>query len=170
MANDFRNLDDDMVKLVAYAIISVRRGHERIMPGGEGTLLVVGRMTPEAFAAQTVARYVQKAIHNDKEDAVREVVNALDRYLREADAGGARGLAESLKLHLQESLGGAQGAAAARKLRHIPEEDRKYLRVHYVVSNRWPREPKKFEERQVAVLEEIGQAITKEGECASPSA
>ena len=169
MANECLNLNDDMVKLVAYAIISVRRGHERIMPGGEGTLLVVGRMTPEAFTAQTIARYVQKEIHSDKEDAVREVVEALDRYLRGADAGGARGLAEALKLSLQESLGGAH-AGAARKLRHISEEDRRYLRVHYVVSNRWPREPKKFEERQVAVLEEIGQAIAMEGECTSPSA
>jgi hypothetical protein len=41
----------------------------------------------------------------------------------------------------------------------IPEEQRraeeKYLRVFYVVSRRWAREPMKFEERQVKVLEEI---------------
>ena len=43
--------------------------------------------------------------------------------------------------------------------RRIPEEDRKYLRVHYVVSNRWPREPRRFEEEQIEVLEEISQAI-----------
>jgi hypothetical protein len=31
----------------------------------------------------------------------------------------------------------------------------KYLRVYYVVSHRWPREPMKFEEREIGVLRGI---------------
>ena len=38
-------------------------------------------------------------------------------------------------------------------------ENRKYLRVYYVVSHRWPREPAEFEEREIARLEEISKAI-----------
>ena len=37
----------------------------------------------------------------------------------------------------------------------IFNENRKYLRVYYVVSQRWPREPMRYEERQIKVLEEI---------------
>ena len=33
--------------------------------------------------------------------------------------------------------------------------DEKYLRVDYVVRRRWPRQPLRFEERQVEVLSEI---------------
>ena len=33
--------------------------------------------------------------------------------------------------------------------------ERKYLRVHYVVSQRWPRQPLKFEERETEALSEI---------------
>jgi len=38
-------------------------------------------------------------------------------------------------------------------------ENHKYLRVYYVVSNRWPREPAEFEEREIARLEEISKAM-----------
>ena len=41
----------------------------------------------------------------------------------------------------------------------IPEEKLKphlkYLRVYYVVSHRWPRQPMEFEERQMDALEKI---------------
>ena len=39
------------------------------------------------------------------------------------------------------------------------EKDRQYLRVFFTVVRRWPRAPMKFEEREVAVLEEIAQQI-----------
>jgi hypothetical protein len=41
----------------------------------------------------------------------------------------------------------------------LSDEDRKYLRVNYGVGRRWPREPLEFEERQVEVLQEIGDAL-----------
>jgi hypothetical protein len=41
----------------------------------------------------------------------------------------------------------------------VKEDDRKYLRVHYVVSRRWPREPIRFEERHIDVLAGIRDAI-----------
>jgi hypothetical protein len=39
--------------------------------------------------------------------------------------------------------------------------DGKYLRVYYVVSHRWHREPLEFEEREVAVLEQIRDACSR---------
>ena len=121
MSTEFTNLNDDMVKLVAYAIISVRRGHERILDGGEGTLLVIGKMTVDSFTSFIIGRYLQQEVSKDDKDEANET--------------------------------------KPKQLRRIPEEDRRFLRVHFVVSNRWPREPEKFEEEQIAVLEEIRQAI-----------
>jgi hypothetical protein len=165
VSTDFQNLDDDMVKLVAYAIVSVRRGHERILDGGEGTLLVTGRMTRDTFTAFIIGRYLQKEISNDKEEAILELISALNRYLLEGGEGDTRRFAQLLKDYLQESLSGRQVSDKTRKkkFRQIPDEDRSLLRVHFVVSNRWLRQPEKFEEEQVAVLEGISKAIAGKG-------
>lgn len=53
------SLDDELVKLVAYTIVSVKRGDERVMPGGMGTLIVTDSMSREAFVAWIIARYLQ---------------------------------------------------------------------------------------------------------------
>lgn len=162
MSTDFQSLDDDLVKLVAYTIVSVRRGHERILDGGEGTLLVKGRMSPDTFSAYIIGRYLQKEVSEDgKEEAIHELIRALDRYVREGDQADTLKFAQSLKRYLEESVSGAKenDEPGKKKFRQIPDEDRKFLRVHFVVSNRWVKQPKRFEEQQVAVLEEISEAI-----------
>lgn len=157
MGNQAKDLNDDMVKLVAYSIVSIRREDERVLDGGEGTVLVVEPMTEETFTAYIIAHYLQQEITDDKEDAIREFSDALDRYLREVGEGDIRKFAETLKRYLRETIqnNNKKKTPAAKKRRQISEEDRKYLRVNYVVSNRWPREPLKFEEEQVVVLEDI---------------
>ena len=159
MSTDFQNLNDDMVKLVAYAIVSVRRGHERILEGGEGTLLVKGKMTAESFTSFIIGRYLQQEVSkDDKKEAIKALIKALDRYLRKGANGDTRKFAEQLRTFLQEALTD-KNETQPKQLRRIEDEDRRFLRVHFVVSNRWPREPEKFEEEQIAVLEEIRQAI-----------
>jgi hypothetical protein len=111
------SLDDEMVKLVSYTIVSVKRGDERVMPGGMDTLIVTDSLSREAFISWVVARYLQSKVYA-----------ALDR---------------------------------SEKLSH---EDRKYLRVDYAVSRRWPREPLEFEERQIEVLEQISNALAETDE------
>lgn len=101
-------LDDDMVKLVPYTIVSVKRDAERAMPGGSGQIVVTENMTGDAFKAFLIARYL-----------------ASEDYR---------------KLAPDEKLG--------------PREE-KYLRVHYAVARRWPRESLAFEKRQIAGLEGI---------------
>jgi len=51
------DLRSDEVKLVEYSIVSVRRGHERILPKGIGEVMVTGSMTREGFTAWIVACY-----------------------------------------------------------------------------------------------------------------
>jgi hypothetical protein len=114
-AGDIYSLDDDAVKLVAYTIVSVKRGHERVMEGNfaEGSLIVTERMSAEAFAAWMIGRYLQQVDPGNPNKQVRETV----------------------------------------------ADDLKYLRIYFVVSTRWPREPLKFEERQIDALREIEQKI-----------
>jgi hypothetical protein len=52
------DLNDDTVKLVAYTIVSVKRDHERVMPRGEGTLIVAERLCGDRFIAWMVSRYL----------------------------------------------------------------------------------------------------------------
>jgi hypothetical protein len=59
---DFSNLDDEMVKLVSYTIVSLKRGEERVMDGGEGNIVVADRMTAEIFTQWIIARYLQQTV------------------------------------------------------------------------------------------------------------
>src|SRR5262249_30653348 len=134
---------------------------ERILEGGEGTLLVVGKMTADSFTSFIIGRYLQEEVSkDDKEEAIKELIKALNHYLRTASGNDTRKFAQLLKSYLQEALTDKQNdSPQPKKLHEIPDEDRRFLRVHFVVSNRWARVPEKFEEEQIAVLEEISEAI-----------
>src|ERR1051326_9146099 len=102
------DLGDDEVKLVAYTIVSIKRGEERVMPGGEGTLVVTDSMSRESFVTWIVAKYMQS-----------------EKFREDAYPG-----------------------ADWEEFERLARGERKYFRVHYVVSQRWPRQPLKFEEQQ----------------------
>jgi hypothetical protein len=114
------DMNDDMVKLIAYTIISIRRDAERIMPEGRDQLVVTDNLSSEAFVAWMIASYVQKRLDGVADKSAKE------------------------RKQLEQEL----------------EAERKYLRVHYVVSRRWQREPMEFEERQIEALKEIEQALS----------
>lgn len=61
-ASELTNLQDDSVKLVAYTIVSLKRGHERILDGGEGSVLVTESMTARGFRSWILAKYMQQEI------------------------------------------------------------------------------------------------------------
>ena len=109
----FYSLEDETVKLVAYTIVSVKRGSERVMPAGRDQIIVTASLTREAFTAWMIGKYLQSKAYRD---------------LKDED-----------------------------KVRY---EDRKYLRVYFVVSSRWPLEPLRFEERQLETLAEVRDAIS----------
>jgi hypothetical protein len=52
----------------------------------------------------------------------------------------------------------------------VEEDDRRYLRVHYVVPRRWPREPAKFQERQIDALRGLRDARAAQGRAARSAA
>ena len=123
MVNEAKNLNDDMVKLVAYSIVSIRREDERVLDGGEGTVIVVEPMTDETFTAYIIGHYLQQEITDDKEDAIREFSDALDRYLREVGEESIRKFAEALRRYLREAIrnNNKKKIRAEKKLRQISE-------------------------------------------------
>ena len=106
------SLEDEHVKLVAYTIVSVKRGSERVMPGGRDQIIVTDSVTRESFTAWMIGKYLQSKAYRD---------------LKEEDK--------------------------------VRPEDRKYLRVYFVVSSRWPLEPLRFEQRQLDTLADLRDAI-----------
>jgi hypothetical protein len=53
----------------------------------------------------------------------------------------------------------SESYASLEPEKKLSPRDRKYLRVQWAVTRRWPREPLEFEERQIGALEEIRDAI-----------
>lgn len=120
-----KDLHDDMLKLVRYKILFVRREYEYAFPEQED--LVSDNMDGSAFTAWKIAEFIQD-LHRqttrvplkwkDKNYPPREFIK--DGYLN-----------------------------------GIPHEDKKYLRVYFEVLERYPREKFKYEEQQIKVLEDI---------------
>lgn len=96
------DLDDDFVKLIGFSIVSVRRGHEKLVTAG--STVVAGPMSQESFVSWMIAK------HGDS----------------------------------------------------IDKEQEKYLRVHYTIARRWPREPLDFEENQLKTLDGIRRVLAGE--------
>jgi len=78
-------LEESGVKLVEYAIVSVRRGAERILPGAGGQVMVTEAMSAETFATWIVAVYVQSRGPIPPEDRkyLRVAARVLDRWERQ---------------------------------------------------------------------------------------
>lgn len=64
-----QDLNNDMVKLVEYTIVSVARGNEGALPDGSSQVVFTERMTSEAFAAWRIADYT--ANHPIEPDATK---------------------------------------------------------------------------------------------------
>ena len=99
------SLSDDMVKLVRYSIVSIKRDDEKEIVSGEERL-VTDNLTDDAFTSWMISQ-------ND--EAIRK--------------SGVLG------------------------------NDRQYLRVSYEVRERWPKQDRKYEKRQLEVLGKIRNRI-----------
>ena len=112
------DLQDDNVKLIAYTIVSLKPDNERIMDGGQKSVVITENLTGETFVSQTLAGY------------------------------------------LQEPVVDLKSPTRVPRSKLIDSEELKYLRVYYVVSNRWPREPRRFKEREIQALKGIRDELT----------
>jgi hypothetical protein len=127
------NLNDDMLKLVRYKILFIKRDYEVAFPEQEE--LVHDNMSDAAFTAWKVAEFIQSL---DDTAVPKKWHNK--RY--------------------PESLVERGGVSYIHSL---PEEDKKYLRVYFEVMQRYVREKFKHEERQVEELEKIRKILERGG-------
>jgi hypothetical protein len=126
-----RDLHDDMLKLVRYKILFVKREYEHAFTEEED--LVSDNMDGTAFTAWKAAEFIQR-------------LQSSDSQVRVPGKWG------SYPPEQYRSKGYLKG---------LPEEDKKYLRVYFEVLDRYPREKFKYEEQQIRVLEEIRDGIHK---------
>ena len=120
-----QDLCDDMLKLVKYKILFLKRDYEHAFPEQEE--LVADNITAAGYTAWKIAAFIQ--------------------HLRQRTTPVPPKWKQYPPNDPQYREGGM--------LVGLPEEDKKYLRVYYQVLDRWPREAYKFEERQIAVLTQI---------------
>ena len=141
-------LSDDMLKLVRYKILFVKRDYEVAFPEREE--LVYDNMTDTAYTAWKIAQFIQE----------------LDQTEVPAQWGGGRNEDRVPKYPppvrdrdgrlLTPRWGARRGAWVIRSL---PEDDKKYLRVYFQVLDRYVREDLQYEQQQLDALEDIAKAI-----------
>lgn len=73
-----KNLSDDMVKLVQWSLVSVKRDGERVFRDGED--LVTENLTPDGFTAWVVRKYGCDAVPLNDAMYIRVYYNVLDRW------------------------------------------------------------------------------------------
>ena len=124
-----RDLRDDLLKLVRYKILFVRREYEVAFPEEED--LVEDNMEATSFAAWKIAEFIQR-LHRDGVE--------IPRRWRERSYP-PRDTDERNEFKFLTDDG--------KRLKGLPEHDKKYLRVYYEVLERYPREKFKHEEQQI---------------------
>lgn len=120
-----RNLRDDLLKLVRYKVLFVKREYEHAFAEQES--LIAENLNDAAFTAWKAAEFVQQL---------------------------ANGSTKVPEIWLTRNYPPPKYRAGSI-LKGLPDEDKKYLRVFYQVIERYPREKFKFEEQQIEVLEQI---------------
>ena len=128
-----RDLQDDMLKLVRYKILFVRRDFEHAFPERED--LVYDSMDGSAFAAWKVAEFIQELQKGETSVPAKWV---------------ARGYPEAQYVRNGQLIG-------------LDDEDKKYLRVYYEVLERYVREKFYYEEQQIEILRKIAENMQNAG-------
>jgi hypothetical protein len=125
------NLSDDLLKLVRYKILFVKRDYETAFPERED--LVYDNMTGEAFTAWKVAEFIQRL-------GTEEVPS------------------KWLKKNYPRAYSD-QERKDKQYVKSLDEDDKKYLRVYFEVLERYEREEAKYEQQEIDVLKQIRDRI-----------
>jgi hypothetical protein len=124
-----KDLRDDMLKLVRYKILFVKRDLEHAFPEKEE--LVSENTDTAGYTAWKIAEFIQ----NLPDESIPQ---------KWADKNYPPVREESPPVSRRPGM-----------IHALPEDDKKYLRVYYEVLERYARERFRYEERQIEVLEQI---------------
>ncbi|MGH8070043.1 MAG: hypothetical protein ACRERE_33325 [Candidatus Entotheonellia bacterium] len=126
-----RDFRDDMLKLVRYKVLFVKREYEHVFYEKEE--LVHDNISEADYMGWKIAEFIQQL---NKETT--EIPEKWKGYPEDKDGRQYR-----------------RRIAEKNILIALPEEDKKYLRVFFEILDRYPREKFKYEEMQIDVLKEI---------------
>lgn len=136
-----KNLNDEMLKLVRYKVLFIKRDYEWAFPEQEA--LVHDNMDASAFTGWKLAEFIQQL-----QNPVRYGVQPT---------------------RVPHEWKGYPGPAYTRRgndgvlyLTGFPPDDKKYLRVYFEVLERYTREKFRYEEEQIDVLKEIRDCICED--------
>lgn len=129
------NLNDDMLKLVRYKILFIKRDYEYAFPEQEE--LVYDNMTDSAFTAWKIAEFIQAL---DRTEVPEKWLKKVPPYPADRKKVGDK-----------------------EYIHRLDESDKKFLRVYFEVLQRYAREKLKYEEDQLDALRGIREAIEKHG-------
>jgi hypothetical protein len=122
-----RDLRDDMLKLVKYRILFVKREYEASF--GEEEAVIEDNMDGAALTAWKTAEFMEDLRTRGRRIPTKWRDTTYPPNFRDIPNVG--------------------------EFNGIPEEDKKYLRVSYEVLERYPRERFKYEEQQIKILGDI---------------
>jgi hypothetical protein len=148
------NLSDDMLKLVRYKVLFIKRDYEVAFPEQEE--LVHDNMTETAFTAWKVAEFIQRLAQT--EIPPKWARKEYPRTQGEKDA----------PKEIRDKWEAEKGTKTPL-VYWLPEGDKKFLRVYFEVLSRYARERFRHDEREVEVLEEIRDAIRRRDDGAGTS-
>jgi len=135
-----KDLGDDMLKLVRYKILFVKREYEVAFQEMED--LVVDNLNSAAFTAWKIAEFLDNLARGET-----DVPKKWEEKNYPAD--GVDPNSKNVLVRYRKD----------GKLIDLNHDDKKYLRLYYEVVERYPRESFKYEEQQIRVLEEIRDRI-----------
>jgi len=132
-------LNDDLLKLVRYKVLFVKRDYEVAFPEQEE--LVYDNLTPAAYTAWKVAEFIQGL---GRTKVPKQWHGGTDRA------------------HRPGYPGDAEFREGSWMINRLPEADKKYWRVYFKVLDRYVREELQYEQRQLDALKDIAKAIRRE--------
>lgn len=127
-----KDLHDDMLKLVRYKILFVKREFEHAFPEQED--LVPDDMDGSAFTAWKIAEFIQDLAKQRTREGQEEV---------------------NIRVPHKWKNYPPREFIVEGYLIGLPHDDKKFLRVYFEVLDRYPREKFRYEEQQIEVLKEI---------------
>ena len=133
-----RDLHDDMLKLVRFKILFVKRDYEHVFKEVEE--LVSDNTDAASYTAWKIAEFIQSL----GKDSEVKVPKGWEDYLKR----------EETKPNQYTEQKGTD-----LMLTGIPEDDKKYLRVYFEVLERYTRERFKYEEEQIDILRDISKTL-----------
>jgi hypothetical protein len=132
-----KDLNDDMLKLVRYKILFVKRGYEHAFKEEEE--LVPDNIDGPAFTAWKIAEFIQK-LHKKAVD----VSDKWEDYCKDYVTGDKK---------------------SGFKVTGLEEGDKKYLRLYYEVLERYNRQKLRYEEEHIELLKEQAGHLKKLADC-----